>query len=125
MLRTLAELIREGSKLNPQGFSLYYNVTTGATCAFGAASMAAFNSANSANCLHKFLGQFTVLKADEVTRSKCPVEDCTLMRWPLGTITHLNDTHKWTREAIADWIDATWFVQPYAEVQAERPWLKQ
>ena len=40
----------------------------------------------------------------------CPVEDCFAKKMgesPLrGVIIHLNDSHKWTREAIADWLES-------------------
>lgn len=35
----------------------------------------------------------------------CPGLECPLEDSLYGLIMHLNDTHKWTREAIADWLE--------------------
>lgn len=35
----------------------------------------------------------------------CPASDCSMELSLWFLLTHLNDTHKWTRESIADWLD--------------------
>lgn len=106
--KTLAELIREGAQLHPQGFHhLFHN---GRTCVWGAAheALTGFPIA---------LPTFEGLGAD----LDCPACFKPPPYGGLG-IDHLNDDHHWTRERIADYLD-TFFVQPFALIPESRPWL--
>lgn len=39
------------------------------------------------------------------TSAACPVRPCSLHMSVLNATVHLNDSHDWTREAIAEWVD--------------------
>lgn len=103
----LAAAMREGATRRPQAFGDYFRKTPAGlgSCALGAAYEAL--SGRSANWF----------QADEVSRAlvdtlPCLVEDATCpvgcnSNWRLiDAVAHLNDDHRWTREAIADWLDA-------------------
>lgn len=36
----------------------------------------------------------------------CPMDECSMRSTISSLIPHINDTHKWSREAIADWLDS-------------------
>lgn len=125
MALTLSEAIRLGAMLRPQGFGdlfqFSYPDLTVKTCALGAAYEAAgimsIDSDRDATGWPKLTrGAFPIL--DLLLERGCPA--CR----KLGTdklafvVTHLNDEHRWTREAIADWI-ATLEPQPEPELQSE------
>lgn len=90
----LSEAIRLGSMLHPQGFEelrSYQYDDLGAvigmkTCALGAAQAAGY-----------WLDDICI------TRLQCPA--CATVEWLDNLIPHLNDDHRWTREAIADWVE--------------------
>lgn len=87
----LSDAIRLGSMLHPQGFGklavLDLHGQILATCALGAAVQAGY-----------VRGSLLVAVAS------CPVCDGVAQGRQL--ITHLNDAHHWTREAIADWVES-------------------
>jgi hypothetical protein len=100
----LSEAIRLGSMLHPQCFGNMSESEpdeTGrpvwvATCALGAAM--------EAGCFE------TLHLAEMINNHPCPVCGPNLRcldadgHRSLTVIAHLNDTHRWTREAIADWV---------------------
>lgn len=107
----LSEAIRLGAMLKPQGYGAL--LEDGKTCAIGAACDA--------------IGLLGQCMADGT------FPDSVAQRWPLleelnvlrtcptcgmgqfgggGVIVHLNDSHKWTREQIADWVQT---IEPPAE----------
>lgn len=106
---SLANAIRLGSMLHPQGYHRYVKSTTNpdrtvtvtATCALGAAAVAigkkrlTDNYADSLEYWHSELSG----------RSTCPVCPYIFASTRENIIAHLNDHHKWTREDIADWVD--------------------
>ena len=93
---TFSEAIREGAKLRPQAFEEYY--IDGGSCAVGAAAEAmGFGE----GCVAEAENTFAYMQAAGVD---CPA--CKRINSLLGTCTHLNDVHKWTREHIADWLEA-------------------
>ncbi len=126
----LSEAIKLGAMLHPQAFGAYANVYLGrvqlmgetigfvevqATCALGAALEAAGKLEihgeiwQQGDIWQQF--QFPELEVVGV----CP--DCKA-RGKLGQlIPHLNDTHRWTRERIAGWVDEV--VSKVAEVRQE------
>lgn len=89
----LSEAIKLGAMLHPQGFGGMH-VNDG-TCALGAAEDAGFNVNalvdETINCAHR--GQHTA--CPECAHPCCGVG---------GVVVHLNDCHRLTREAIADWV---------------------
>lgn len=105
----LSEAIRLGAMLHPQAFqalaerwpqpprcTIPWGGRTGirATCALGAAGVAALGEAAFCNIERAF----PILRA-EVTAPDGLVEPLDL------AITRLNDLHRWTREEIADWVE--------------------
>ncbi len=87
----LSEAIRLGAMLHPQTYRDYrtrdaHGVT--GTCALGAAEEAGFP--DPMTYLHEL-------------RTWCP--GCPANGPLPAVIAHLNDQHRWTREAIADWVE--------------------
>lgn len=85
----LAEAIRAGCKLRPlQCFGMSYDGPL-AACAIGAARL------------------ITKRRDDgpPVGVGRCP-EGCTTFNGYLFLVLHLNDDHRWSREKIADFLDA-------------------
>src|ERR1051325_2910153 len=92
---TFSEAIREGAKLRPQAFNEYY--IDGGSCAVGAAAEAmGFDKVRMVEAENAF----AYMQAAGVD---CPA--CKRINSLLGVCTHLNDTHRWTREQIADWLE--------------------
>ena len=90
----LSEAIRLGAMLGPQCFDEFHNEQTDATCALGAAFLA--------------LGTEGSFFGPEWCLGNIPA-DCPQCRHKLKNsvqvITHLNDYHRWSRSAIADWVE--------------------
>ena len=108
---TLAEAIRKGAMQRPQAFEVYVGKGSSSTCAVGAAFEGITGS------IAPTIGDDEILEAMAQAgigvepRQPCP--ECGHLTLdasgPLGilvTIFHLNDDHHWTREQIADWLDA-------------------
>lgn len=101
---SMSEAIREGAKIRPQGVGTFF--AAGKTCALGAGAEAIGFSerALSMGCFEDLTQLYSYLKSI----GTCPVPECKELS--SGTIigrvvTHLNDEHLWTREAIADWLE--------------------
>lgn len=115
----LSTAIREGAKLHPQAMGTFYD--DGKTCVLGAlAAIAGYDFTD-----YKWMQQ-----CDEVEKlitntyadirnewEHCPVVECETTPEQLdetywdgdklyGLVAHLNDQHKWTREAIASWLES-------------------
>ena len=87
----LSEAILLGSTMAPQGVGGYER--NGKTCALGAAGQAVG--------LHGYeIGSVWLWSREGSV--PCPV--CRHDAWPISVIAHLNDTHTWTRERIAEWV---------------------
>jgi hypothetical protein len=101
--RELAEFIREGAKKRPdQAFGDYYRGTT-ASCALGATYEAMYHlpaNAEGTRPTRDLDWFFHCLD----TVKPCPVDGCKKRIYLAALIVHLNDDHRWTREAIADWL---------------------
>lgn len=102
----LSEAIRIGAAMAPQHFGNFIN-KDGATCALGAALQAIGRSGHVYSELWHPNGSFTKT-LNETDKALCPV--CHKKRlednnWH-SVISHLNDTHRWSREAIADWVES-------------------
>jgi hypothetical protein len=99
----LSEAIRLGAMLHPQCFGtvriLRHDAGTPEftthTCALGAAEEAGYS------LFAELCGQSLATLAD------CPICCDRFQSWTVhGIVVHLNDDHHWTREAIADWVEA-------------------
>jgi hypothetical protein len=88
---TFAEAIRLGSMLRPQGFGSMRSAA--GTCALGAAEEALGRLWCDAFGDHRSLYH------------ACPACNYAPDRLQIVTPAHLNDTHYWTREQIADWVE--------------------
>lgn len=113
----LSTAIREGAKLRPQAFRAYFYTKNGVicSCAFGAAYEAVTGNLprrGNKNYIDEVItpvldANFPVLQTFE--RFACPADkNCTICS-PFNIVTHLNDTHDWTREQIADWLEEKGF----------------
>lgn len=95
----LSEAIRLGSMLKPQTFGSYDSGD--GTCALEAAGNAAGVSGRTRGGLD-LVERFPVLMDGQLR--KCP--ECGFAAVNFGqVIVHLNDSHRWTRERIADWVE--------------------
>lgn len=97
----LSEAIRLGAMLKPQAFGDYFNSV--GTCALGAACEAA---GVSCEAIGDYERQFLAVFAEPCPA--CGVRPDTGNKYTSGfcnTVLHLNDTHRWTREQIADWVE--------------------
>lgn len=95
---SFSEAIREGAKLTPSGSPLQMMDRNGGTCALGAGAVAIGVDVEGEvylelGNLYRYLNN----------KSSCPV--CSdISRLDL-TLACLFDSHKWTRESIADWLE--------------------
>ncbi len=96
----LSEAMRLGAMLKPQGFEILRDAL-GRTCALGAAGEAVGH-------LH-LRAIYPILDLP----ATCPVHGFRGFRL-IDAIVSLNDVHCWTRERIADWIEAE-FERPEPE----------
>lgn len=97
----LSEAIRLGAMLRPQAFGRLR--VDGGSCALGAAYEAAgiLRADGETVALHALMVTFPLMDQD----CGCPVPHCYLQKDELGEIVaHLNDEHRWTRNAIADFV---------------------
>ncbi len=103
----LSEAIRLGSMLGPQCYGKYMRpgIKENATCAMGAAMMALGLSFVDMSEVFPQLPQTVI---HPVSGKEC---------WLRNTIVSLNDSYRWTREAIADWV-ATVEEAPVAVAEA-------
>jgi hypothetical protein len=104
--RALAEYIRAGMKRRPeQAFGDYYRGDL-ASCALGAAYEAMYRLPRDAEGkrptrdLDWFFDCLDTVKA-------CPAEGCKKRLYLAALLVHINDDHRWTRDAIADWVAST------------------
>ena len=116
----LSEQIRLGAMLKPQAFGMLRRPVdwppvlgdvlglraTEGTCAYGAAMDAGYVGA-----------------AIDYVAAACPVRGhdyCTHVVRPyvMSVVMHLNDHHRWTREAIADWVET---IEAQHEAASEPP----
>ena len=100
----LSEAIRLGAMNRPQAFGAFEH--RGGTCALGAACEAiglSIEVANHAHISERLQSLFPVLRTQRVACPVCGrVQHCSLA----SLIADLNDRHRWTREAIADWVES-------------------
>ncbi len=93
----LSDAMRAGAKMGPQGFGAPKQRRDQLSlCAIQAVFMATRGRGS-------IYEQYPILDRNA---GKCPECGGRLPNLTVGII-HLNDDHRWTREAIADWIEAT------------------
>jgi hypothetical protein len=98
---TFSDAIRLGAMLKPQGFGP--RALGDRTCALAAAAEAAGIAFPDAWRTINYPGlqaEWPMLRRS----TGCPI--CAFPASMLVIIWHLNDQHRWTRESIADWVDA-------------------
>jgi hypothetical protein len=104
----LSEAIRRGAKMRPQNFGSFYDSNgTGTTCALGAAGegfgILGACLKNEFGILRPIGDRVGAMFYDATHPSPC---GCIPIGWMLhNQIAHLNDVHKWSREAIAEWVE--------------------
>lgn len=102
----LSDAIRLGSMMRPKALCSFVNEH--GTCALGAGLEAvgqldAFREEDDAD--DAFAVAMTVWPWLGATDQECPV--CGMTMWHQAqVITHINDTHEWTRERIADFVQS-------------------
>lgn len=113
----LGEAIRLGASMHPQAFGVFFADAEGAgvntvgeiafTCALGGALVAVGDAAGDWPflALHRRWKRTLSLPA----ASPCECSPTCLRETGYGVvrelIAHLNNTHRWSREAIADWVE--------------------
>jgi hypothetical protein len=116
----LSEAIKRGAKLRPQGFDQFFTVDeSGMTevpvwysCALGAAAEAAnpdviYRDDQYGDEPDEEEADRTLQREFNDTleiETSCPVSSECRTAVVFDVISHLNDTHRWTREAISDWV---------------------
>jgi len=104
--RELAQFIRAGSERRPeQAFGDYYRGDR-ASCALGAAYEAMYRlplDADGKRPTRDLDWFFDCLD----TVKPCPVDGCRKRIYLAALLVHLNDDHRWDREAIASWVAGT------------------
>lgn len=104
----LSEAMRIGSKMHPQIQGNYFecddtNTVTG-TCAMGASG---FGRGIEIDCDDDYLDYLDKLFDLELPDDiQLPIDPPPYGRTLGKVIEHMNDTHLWTREAIADWLES-------------------
>lgn len=105
----LSEAIRLGAMLRPQGFGELFTRHGDqiASCAFGAADEAlTVEEPDASHDDAEISPVYRLYPFVSWMHVDCPA--CVRRRWraePVESIVHhLNDDHRWTREAIADWV---------------------
>lgn len=122
----LSEAIRLGAMLKPQAFN--GTVTADGTCALAAAAEALGIAPVLLNVdTGEYVVSYGALSAAfpslETHEVALPCKPCEYTVESEGTrplqsaIFHLNDSHKWSRERIADWVQTIEDQQPVADVE--------
>ena len=96
-LTEIAEAMRLGAQMGPQAFGVLFN-NSGGACAVGAA-IAGCGMTQRNN--PRPFGEYFGVRPDVVV---CPA--CGEHSALFNVIVCLNDVHRWTREDIADWLEA-------------------
>lgn len=92
-----SEAIRLGALLGPQIHGSLLDESNQGTCALGSAALAlGIMGKGWPEPLGEFLDTF----------QRCPVCEPTLHGWLRNIIAHLNDSHNWTRERIAGFVQS-------------------
>lgn len=98
----LSEAIRLGAMATVQGFGADSIFSDDAPCALGAARLAAGIQQPSESIVFPELMRHWPVLAKRTSCPECRKHD----EVAIGTVWHLNDEHKWSRERIADWVES-------------------
>jgi hypothetical protein len=102
--RALADAIRKGADRRPeQAFGDYFRGRS-ASCALGAAYEGMYRLPGDMEGRRPTKDLEQYFDCLEGTVRKCPVAGCRKVISLGALIVHLNDSHLWTREAIAAWV---------------------
>ena len=102
--RSLADAIRKGADRRPeQAFGDYFRGRS-ASCALGAAYEGMYRLPGDMEGRRPTKDLEEYFDCLEGTVRRCPVEGCAKVISLGALIVHLNDSHLWTREAIAAWV---------------------
>lgn len=122
----LSEAIRIGSAMRPQAFGALFGYTpayelgdsTLGTCALGAAMDGAGINMGAWNSQANFQQSFPIV---HLTAS-CPACQTVMLQNTrlANIIMHLNDSHRWSRQAIAMWVEVQEKRQEAAREEVER-----
>ena len=100
----LADAIRKGADARPdQAFGDYFRGRS-ASCALGAAYEGMYRLPGDMDGRRPTKDLEEYFDCLEGTVRKCPVHGCVKVISLGALIVHLNDAHRWTREAIAAWV---------------------
>lgn len=103
---SFSDAIRAGAALRPQAFGLLRRREATCAIAAGLDAMGDYDLIcdREYNFVRRVREPFPYMKE----RAECPVAGCEQvpkrLRDMIGVVVHLNDDHRWTREAIADWL---------------------
>ena len=105
--KELASFIRAGAERRPeQAYGDYFKGQR-ASCALGAAYEGMYRLPRQAEGLHPTKDLEWFFDCLEGTIRRCPGGDGCQKRLSLASIiVHLNDDHRWSREQIAQWLEA-------------------
>lgn len=102
--RRLAEAIRDGAERRPdQAFGDYFRGRK-ASCALGAAYEGMYRLPGDMDGRRPTKDLEDYFDCLEGTVRACPGEGCRKVLSLAALIVHLNDAHRWSREAIAAWV---------------------
>lgn len=111
----LSEAIRAGAKMKPQAFGTLFNLR-GETCAIGAALDAV------GGMYVSMYGSFPILQKPITECPLCndakPADSDVPCKNFGQVVAHINDVHKLSREAIAEWVEV---IEKKMETTAEVP----
>jgi hypothetical protein len=101
----LSEAIRLGAMMKPQAFGVLVDDDNGGTCALGAAYDAVGIKFDASGIPNGYLGELDLWlrRIVELQAATCPA--CGVNTPAIGLIPHLNDTHRWTRQRIAEFVE--------------------
>ena len=103
--RELAAFIRSGASRRPeQAFGDYFKGQR-ASCALGAAYEGLYRLPRQVEGARPTRDLEWFFDCLEGTVRPCPVEGCRKRLVLSAIIVHLNDVHRWSREAIAGWLE--------------------
>ncbi|MFN2445487.1 MAG: hypothetical protein ABR606_07880 [Vicinamibacterales bacterium] len=104
--RELASFIRAGAERRPdQAFGDYFKGQR-ASCALGAAYEGMYRLPRQVEGMHPTKDLEWFFDCLEGTVRRCPGEGCSKKLVLSAIIVHLNDDHRWSREQIAQWLEA-------------------
>ena len=103
--RALADAIRKGADRRPeQAFGDYFRGRK-ASCALGAAYEGMYRLPDNADGTRPTKDLEWFFDCLEGSVRRCPADGCRKRLTLASILVHLNDEHRWSREAIASWLE--------------------